>query len=178
MSFGNTRYSGKIISKVITGANGEERLYKARKISAFPLAREGFKLLKVFAPMLGTGADSMVSKQRLEDEFIEADTNTFGNMMTMLDAHLDPDHFMDLVEKLMGSLMLGDKQITDFDDHFDNYNGDFLEVVCWLMVENFKGFFMESAMIRSLIEKTLSLASPKMKEMWQDLKNGLVEEAS
>lgn len=176
MSIGNIRYAGTVISKMVIGVDGTERMYKARKISAFPLAKEGFKLLKVFAPMLGTGADSMVSKQLAEDEFIEVDTNTFGNMLTMLSAHLSDEHFEDLSLKLMGSLMIGDNKITDLDEHFDKHVGDFIEVLAWLLVENFKSFFTESAMIRTLIEKTLNLASPKIKEIWNNLKKGLLED--
>lgn len=178
MSMGNIRYSEKVISKLVVGKDGTERMYKARKISAFPLAKEGFKLIKVFAPMLGTGADSMIAKHAADEEFIEVESNTFGNMLTMLSAHLGDDHFEDLIMKVMGSLMIGDKEITDLDEHFDKYAGDFIEVSWWLLQENFKSFFTESAMIHSLIEKTVSLASPKLKDIINNFKKEFLEDPS
>jgi hypothetical protein len=171
------RYSSKVISKTIVGVDGTERLYKARKMGAFTVGLEGLKLARAIAPALGSGLDAMLEKQERNDQYLEPMSNTFGKMLTMLTTHISDEHWMDLSDKLLGSLLLGDDKI-DVEDHFDKHNGDFLEVLLWLFNENFKDFFMQNATIRSLIDKSMALMTPKMNDMLETFKNALNEDIS
>lgn len=172
------RYNKKVISKIIKGADGEERLYKARKMATYEIMKEGFKLISVLAPAGGSAVDAIMEKGEREEHFMEVSSNLFGKMLTMLTAHVTPEHFDDLSRKLLGSLMVKDKEmdIDDIEDHFDEYNGDYLEVLLWLFTENFKDFLWGNAMIRTTIEKIMALLSPKMKDVIESLKNGISEE--
>lgn len=169
------RYSSKVISKTVVGVDGNERLYKARKMGAFTVGLEGLKLARALAPALGSGLDAMMEKQEREDQLMEPMSNTFGKMLTMLTAHISDEHWIELTDKLLGSLMLGDDKI-DIEQHFDTYNGDFLEVLLWLFNENFKDFFMQNATIRSLIDKSMALMSPKLKDVLENFKKELSED--
>ena len=64
------------------------------------------------------------------------------------------------------------------EDHFDDHNGDYLEVLFWLFTENFKDFLWGNAMIRTSIEKVMALLSPKMKDIVENLKKDINEEIS
>lgn len=174
------RYSSKIIRKAIVGTDGEERLYKARKISTYHAIKEGFKLLTVLAPAAGSGVDAMMDKQEREDQYLDPSSNLFGKMLTMLTSHITPEHWDDLSRKLLGSLMIGDKELDEegIEDHFDDHNGDYLNVLVWLFTENFKDFLWGNVMIRTLIEKVMALLSPKMKDILESLKNDINEEIS
>lgn len=168
------RYSSKVISKTVVGLDGTERLYKARKMGAFTVGLEGLKLARALAPALGSGLDAMMEKQERDEMMLDPVSNTFGKMLTMLTAHISDEHWTDLSDKLLGSLLLGDDKI-DVEDHFDTHNGDFLEVLLWLFNENFKDFFMQNATIRSLIDKSMALMSPKLTDVLENFKSALKE---
>lgn len=166
------RYSSKVVSMTIVGVDGTERLYKARKMGAFTVGLEGLKLARALAPALGSGLDALMEKKEREDLYLDPVSNTFGKALTMLTAHISDEHWEDLTQKLLGSVLLGDDKV-DIEQHFDTYNGDFLEVLLWLFNENFKDFFMQNATIRSLIDKSMALMSPKMTDMLKTFKNEL-----
>jgi hypothetical protein len=172
------RYSSSIISKTVKGVDGKERLYKARKISAIYAGKECFKLAKVMIPAGGAAVDAVMESKQREDLYLEPSNNTFGTMLSMFTAHVEEDHWDDLSRKLLGSLQLGDKVIEDLDEHFDNNQGDYLEILYWLFMENFKDFFLGNAMFRSLINKVLALLSPEMKSTIENLKNDLAKDLS
>ena len=175
-----TRYNKRIISKLITGADGEERLYKASKMSTYDIMKEGFKLITVLSPAAGSGIDAVMEKQERDDNYMEPSSNLFGKMLTMLTSHVTPEHFDDLSRKMIGSLMIkGEEMSMDaIEDHFDDHNGDYLEVLFWLFTENFKDFLWGNAMIRTSIEKVMALLSPKMKDIVENLKKDINEEIS
>lgn len=169
------RYSSTVISKTVVGVDGVERLYKARKMSAFTVGLECLKITRAIAPMLGSGIDSMVEKQEREDQFLDPTNNTFAKMLHIFTSRISDDHWIDLTEKLMGSLMIGDDKM-DIEKHFDQHQGDYFEVLLWLFTENFKDFFMQNAMIRSLIDRVMALLSPRMKDVLEKIKNELSED--
>lgn len=174
------RYNKKVISKIVKGIDGEERLYKARKMATYEIMKEGFKIVAVLSPAAGSGVDAIMEKGEREEQYMEVSSNLFGKMLTMLTAHITPEHFDELSRKLLGSLMVKDKEmdLDDIEDHFDEYNGDYLEVLLWLFTENFKDFLWGNAMIRTIVEKIMALLSPKMKDVIENLKSGINEEIS
>lgn len=176
------KYSSEIISKTVVGHDGIERLYKARKMQALTIVREGIKLTRAIAPALGSAADAVATAERMEQELIEYQGNTFGSMIMMLSANLTEDHLSDLLVKVMGSLMLGDADIGSTEDklneHFDKHQGDYIEVATWLLKDNFVNFLQESVMFRSLTNKLLTNISPKLNEIISKFKTELNEEPS
>ncbi|AHK11262.1 tail assembly chaperone [Shewanella sp. phage 1/40] len=172
------RYTSTLISKTIKGVDGVERLYKARKISAIWASKECFKLAKVLIPAGGAAVDAVMDKKERDDLLLDPVSSTFGSMLSMFTSHVEDEHWDDLSRKLLGSLQLGDKEITDLDDHFDNYQGDYFEVLIWLFTENFKDFFFSNVMFRSLIDKMLALLSPEMKSTIENLKKDLLNETN
>lgn len=141
-------------------------------MGALTVGLEGLKLVRALAPAMGSGIDAMMEKKDREDMLLDPVNNTFGKMLTMLTAHISDEHWVELSDKLLGSLMLGEDKI-DIEQHFDSYNGDFLEVLLWLFQENFKDFFMQNATIRTLIDKSMALMSPKLTEMLETFKSEL-----
>jgi len=167
------KYSTVMISKVIKGIDGTERLYKARKMSSMTVAKEGFKLLKSITPSIGAGVDSMVAQQTRESLFEDGQAHTFGAMMQLLSENISDEHFEDLSMRLLGSLMLGDDEIKDLDKHFDEFSGDFIEILWWLGKENFANFIMGSGTLVSLMSQLTDLMSPTMKDAIESVKNSL-----
>lgn len=168
------KYSSEVISKTVVGSDGIERLYKARKMQALTVVREGIKLTRAIAPAIGSAADAVSTQERMEQELMEYQGNTFGSMIMMLSTNLTEDHLSDLLSKVMGSLMLGDEDIGSSEDklnaHFDKHQGDFIEVATWLLKSNFINFLQESVMFRSLTDKIMTNISPKLKETISKLK--------
>ena len=158
------KYSNTIITKMVTGVDGTERLYKARKLSARTAALEGFKLIKAITPSIGAGIDSLSAKSQRESLFEDGYDHTFGAMLQLLSENITDEHFESLSDKLMGSLMLGDEEIKDLDEHFDKYQGDFIELLTWLGKETFVNFIMENATLVSLMNKLVGMVSPEMRE--------------
>lgn len=169
------KYAATIISKLVTGTDGTERLYKARKMSARTAALEGFKIIKAVTPSVGAGLDSMAAKHNREALFEDGYDHTFGAMLQLLSENITDEHFEDLTTKLLGSLMIGDKEIDDLDEHFDKYAGDFIELVMWLAKENFANFILGNATLVSSMNKLISLVSPEMKESLESLRKGWSE---
>lgn len=169
------KYSQNIISKLVKGSDGTERLYKARKMSARTAALEGFKIIKAVTPSVGAGLDSMAAKHNREALFEDGYDHTFGAMLQLLSENITDEHFEDLTGKLLGSLMLGDKEIEDLDEHFDKYAGDFIELLLWLGKENFANFILGNATLVSSMNRLISLVSPKIKESLESLKNVMNE---
>lgn len=174
----SVRYNKKVISKTIIGVDGVERLYKARKMSTFDIMKEGFKLVTVLSPALGSGLDAVMDKNERDYQLMEPSSNLFGKALTMLEAHITPEHFDDLSRKLIGSVMVKGEEMTmnEIEDHFDDYNGDYLEVLMWLFKESFVDFLWGNATIRTSIEKVMALLSPKVKDIIESLKNDINEE--
>jgi hypothetical protein len=170
------KYSSNIISKIIKSEDGSEKVYKAQKMSSMTVVKEGFRLIKAITPSIGTGIDSLVSQQNQDDLFQDQQSHTFGAMFQLLSENISDEHFEDLVTKVMGSLRLGDDVITDLDTHFDTHSGDFIEVLSWLLKENFVNFIMGSGTLVSSIDKLLALMSPKMKDVVENFKKSLEEE--
>ena len=170
------KYSSNIISKIIKDKDGNEKLYKAQKMSSMQIVLEGFRILKVITPSIGTGIDSLAAKQNQEDIFSDQKSHTFGAMFQLLSENISDEHFEELVAKAMGSLRLGDDIISDLDAHFDIHSGDFIEILTWLLKENFLNFIMESGTLVASIDKMLALLSPKMKEVIENVKKSLEEE--
>lgn len=169
------KYSNTIISKLIKGTDGSERLYKARKMSARTAALEGFKIIKAVTPSVGAGLDSMAAKHNRESLFEDGYDHTFGAMLQLLSENITDEHFEDLTNKLLGSLMLGEDEIKDLDEHFDKYAGDLIEVLLWLGKENFANFIMGNATLVSSMNTLISLVSPEIKESIEKIKNVLNE---
>lgn len=160
MQYSNT--ANGTINKMIKGADGSTRFYTARKMGAANVALEGFKLLKAITPSLGAGADALKANSDREEQFEDGQAHTFGAMLQLLSENISDEHFMSLVEKVTGSLYLGDEPIKDIWAHFDEFEGDFMDVLIWLVRENFTNFIMGSGTVVSLIEKITSLMSPQM----------------
>lgn len=171
----SVRYNKKVISKLIVGSDGVERMYKARKLATYDSIKEGFKLLTALTPALGSGMDAMMEHQYREEQLLEPHSNMFGKMLNMLTVHISEDHFDDISRKMLGSLMVKDKEMSmeEIEDYFDDNQGDYLTVLCWLFVENFKDFLWGNATLRSLIEKLTALLTPKMKEVLDTMLNSV-----
>lgn len=163
------KYSGTVITKFITGSNGEERLYKASKMRAPTITKEGFRLLKAFAPAFGAGVDSLATKAQNEEDFLPNQSSTYSGIFFALSESLGDDHFEDLEQKLMGSLYFGDTLLTEDSDHFDKHPEDYLDILVWLFKENFITFFSVSPIVQSMKDKMLGLMSPKLKDGLESL---------
>ena len=170
------RYAKKVITKSIKDSDGEERIYQAYKVGAFTVATEGFKILSALSPSAGVGIDSLQAKSNKE-EFDDTQSHTFGAMLSMLSEHVTPEHFDDLSQKLMGSLMLGKEEIADLEAHFDLHEGDMLDILVWLFQENFTNFIMKSGTVQSWTNKITSLLTPELKEIVNKFKTNLEEES-
>lgn len=160
------RYSKTLITKMITGVDGKERLYKAYKMPAQTTAIEGFKLLKAVMPSIGTGLDDMRNSDDTEEFNI---STTWTAAFQLLQNNLTVEHFEDLQDKLMGSLMYVDTPIKE--DHFDEFIGDYLEVLFWLFKENFSNFILQSGMLRSKIQnaKKMVQGNQKLSELIENV---------
>lgn len=167
------RYSKTTIKKVILGKDGEERIYRARKMGSFTVAKEGFKLITTLSPSVGVGLDSIQAQAKEESLFDDGQSHTFGAMLSMLSEHLTGEHFEDLSIKLMGSLMLGDDEIKDLEAHFDEYEGDYIDILAWLLKENFTNFTLGSVIVQSWIAQISTLLTPEMKNTYESLKKSL-----
>lgn len=171
--------SKQTITKVITRQDETATVYKARPLSGLSVSAEGVKLLKVLTPSIGAGIDSLVGK---DADIMQLDGNsyTLTTMFTMLSDNLTDEHFIDLQDKLLGSLIVDDKAIEDPDDHFSEGNiEDLMEVLMWLFKENFYNFFMGSSTLRTQIQSLMGAMSPDLKgtlkKSWDALKTGTVE---
>ena len=160
--------SGKqTITKVVTRQDGTATVYKARPLSALSTSVEGMKLLKVLTPSLGAGIDSLVGK---DSSVMQLDGNsyTLTTMFTMFSENLTDEHFIDIQDKLLGSLIVDDKEVENVDDHFSEGNiEDLMEVLMWLFKENFYSFFMGSALLRTRIASLMEAMSPQLKDSLQ-----------
>jgi hypothetical protein len=166
------KYSKKIISKLFKTKSGEERIYKAAKLSSRTIFIEGTKLLKCVLPSVGAAIDSMSGKDE-DDIFNDMPKNTFGTAFQYLMENLSDDHMNDLTLKLMGKMFIGDDEIKDIDEYFNDHPENFLDILVWLFKENFGNFIMENDILASMISKVSSLLTPKMKEMLEKMKNDL-----
>ncbi|AHK11263.1 tail assembly chaperone [Shewanella sp. phage 1/40] len=164
------RYTSTLISKTIKGVDGVERLYKARKISAIWASKECFKLAKVLIPAGGAAVDAVMDKKERDDLLLDPVSSTFGSMLSMFTSHVEDEHWDDLSRKLLGSLQLGDKEITDLDDHFDNYQGDYFEVLIWLFTENFKDFFLQQRYVSFFDRQDVGVAESRNEKYNRELK--------
>jgi hypothetical protein len=144
----STRYSKKIITRtIIDESAGESRKYTANKLSAKEVSVEGFKLLRAVMPSFGAAIDAFSEG---DSEFLPT-TNKFSEILFFLSENLTDEHFSNLEDKLLGSLIVDDKELgVEWSDHFDDHPQDFLEILGWLGEENFKSFFMESTIIAPL----------------------------
>lgn len=155
-----------IVSKLIKKEDDSEILYKAKPMSALSVSVEGMKLLKVLSPSLGAGIDSMVGK---DTSMMQLDGNsyTLTTMFTMFSENLTDEHFIDLQDKLLGSLIIDGKEVADVDAHFDDHMEDLIEVLTWLFKENFWDFIMRSAILRTKIASLMAVLSPEVKQTLQ-----------
>jgi len=158
------RYSKVLITRMVKGVDGEERLYKAYKLPTLELAKEGYEILLSILPSIGTGLDDIKN----EESLISSNT-TWTAAFQLLRNNLTPEHFETLQYKLLGSLLFVDTPITA--DHFDKYPGDYFEVITWLFKENFTAFFTESGMLRSKIQnvKRMAQESPMMNDLIENV---------
>jgi len=166
----STKYSKKIVKKMIEGDDGKVRKYSALKLSAIEVAVEGFKLLRAATPSFGVAIDQLMDKENAFDT-----PDTFAAMLQLLTENLTPEHFTDLVDKNLGSLMFDGKEIEDWSEHFDDYEEDFLTIIIWLSEENFTSFFMKSITPLPCFKKLTSLF-PSVKEKVTNALSGLKQE--
>lgn len=157
----STKYSKKIISKLIDDEDGP-RKYQANKLGAYEVSLEGFKIIKAMTPSAGVGIDAIIGTEG--DIAFLGETNTVSGMFQLLAENLTPEHYTELVDKLLGSLMFNGEDIEDWSDHFDEYPQDFLEVLAWLGKETFTDFFVKSTILKPLIGKIKMMVLPKIKE--------------
>lgn len=147
MNSNGIRYSKKVITKTISDDN-KIRKYQANKLGAMEVSLEGFKLLKALTPSIGVGID----EARNNELSILDSTQTVSWMLQLLSDNLKESHYMELVDKLLGSLVFNGEAIEDWSDHFDDYEEDFLEVLIWLFKDTFYGFFMKSTILKPLVQ--------------------------
>lgn len=158
-----TRYSKKMISKRLILPDGTCRVYQTPKLAAYEINLEGMKIARAVLPSAGSMIDSFVSNTDME--FSELPPQTFSGSLYFLSENLDEQNYTNLVDKLLGSLIVDGKEIEDWSDHFDEHPEDFLEILVWSGRENFESFFMGSTMLAPL--------KSKITEVVQNLKGKL-----
>jgi hypothetical protein len=137
----------KVQLKPLTITDGDDiRIYKGFKLNARNVAEEGFKLLKAVSPALGAGIDSFMKSEEFDVP------QTFMQIFQMLNMNLEPEHFLELCDKTMGSMLCNGELVEDWCEHFDKYPQDHLEVMAWAGKENFHDFFMRSGMVASKLK--------------------------
>lgn len=154
-----SNYSKTQLKTLTIDAEDGLRTYKGFKLNARQVMLEGFKMLKVLLPSLGTGIDQLTNKDDMFDM-----PNTFGAMFQLLNENLTEDQFACLVDKLLGSLVCNSEAVDDWVAHFDTYPQDLIEVISWAGRENFYSFFMESSMLQSKVKSIAEMIDPKVKE--------------
>ena len=167
-----SKYSKNSPLKSLTIEDGDAvRTYKANKLNTRTLMTEGFKILKVFLPSIGTGIDQVTNRDDLELEI----PNTFAAMFMLLNDNLTEEHFEELSALLLGNLVCNGSPVEDIDDHFDRYPEDIISVLAWAGKGNFYNFFMGNHMIRSKIQEVKTMIQTKLMPTLQDSKlfNGI-----
>lgn len=164
-----TRYSTKIITKVIETEDGEVRKYQANKLGAEVIAKEWFKILPIITPMMGALGDSAIE----EKEYGIPSQHKLQAAMLSLSSELDEEHFADLQEKLLGKLMFNGKDLEHWGEHFDSHTEDYLDVLVWLIKENFYDFFTSSRMIQPFVKKMKESILPTLNEKMQNVLGSL-----
>lgn len=169
------KYSkNKWVNKLVTTKAGDTREYRILKIGAMGVAKEGFKLISAIMPSIGTGFDAIQHKNGQDsDIFDQEQSHTCGAMLQLLSENISDEHFIDLAEKLMGRMYVNGVEVKDLDDHFDEFNGDFLDILSWIFMENFRNFITESDMLASLMTKLISLLNPSQLETLKNFKSKL-----
>ena len=150
-------YSKKSITKNIDG-----RRYELKKLGAKEVSIESFKIVKAVTPSIGVGFDSMQGNSIFDI------TSTTASALQFLSDNLTVEHYTELVDKLLGSLRVDDVSVGEWDEHFDEYPEDFLEIVFWSFKENFFSFFMNSTILKPWISKAKEMVLPQMKNLMND----------
>lgn len=157
------RYSKKEITFTTAAGNS----YTARKLSPFNLSVEAAKIASILHTGIMAGADAYTNK----DILIDGLGMTLTSFANMIHENLDSGHWDDLQRKLMGELHFNGNKVDE--DHFEDYEEDFLEVLWWLFKDNIVNFILSSGMFRSKIDQILGNLKPEMKEKLENLKNDL-----
>ncbi|AUR92158.1 hypothetical protein NVP1170O_045 [Vibrio phage 1.170.O._10N.261.52.C3] len=158
------KYSKVFLPKIVIEDGDSERVYKARRLSSRGVMTEGFKILQVLLPSIGIAVDAATSKEEFEMP------QTFSAAFQLLNENMDEEQFTELVDKIMGSVTCNGEEIgEDWDEHFDEYPQDFLEVVGKMGVETFKGFFMGSTMLTSKLKKLKKMLPKELLTEMQNL---------
>ncbi len=142
-----TVYSDVTLSKTISDDDGI-RQYKSLKLGSREVFIEGLKLVKVLTPSIGTAIDQL---QNTDDIFGDI-SHTYGAAMQHLMDNIEPEHFAELCDKLLGKLFVNDKEV-DYSTHFDKYPQDFIDVIWWLGDTTFRPFLLKNAIVQSLMSK-------------------------
>ncbi|AUR87560.1 coil containing protein [Vibrio phage 1.101.O._10N.261.45.C6] len=139
------RYSKKSATKIIT--DGEDRRdYSIRLMGAEHVALVGVHLLKVVSPALGTGGDYMNEAKKNEEYFGDM-VHTWGATIQHLSDNIHDEFAAELFRKTLGSLCVNGNPVK-WEEHFDDYPQDMLEILIWSAEENIRPFLLRSTMLQ------------------------------
>ncbi len=105
----------ELTKKVITDGE-EKRVYTGTKLNAYHVTLEGFKLFKMLSPSFGASIDSFFNS----NEGLSL-PQTFTSFGLMFHENFSDEQFMELFEKMVGSLKFDGEKIIDWNEHFTKY---------------------------------------------------------
>ncbi len=161
-----TKYS-KVVKTLEIKDVTDPRTYQINKLSSQEVAKESFKIIKIFLPSVGVGLDAL--KNSDEFDFMQVD-RTATTVIQLLADNLEDQHFAELQFKMLDTLRFNGQEIEDWSEHFDDkYAKDYLEVLVWSFKENFYDFFMESTILSPTIKKLKEVVLPNLKTKMQNV---------
>lgn len=145
--------------------------YRLKKWNAATTTVQGFKLLKVFMPMLTMYADVKSESMKVDELSAMLEDNSeyvFTKGFMQVSEQLTPEHFVDLQEKLLCGLEVFDKDkeewvsVGDWSEFFSTeaYGQDWMEAVIWSFKVNLLDFLQRQSMFASVTESVMTTLAP------------------
>lgn len=126
-------------------------------------ARDGFnmgiQISKLILPAIGASVDGIKSQSKAVDIVAESQdenkvldvltksNNTFADAAMKLVDQMDNVDVLAIVDKMFKDMLVDDKE-ENWDEYFAGNYGEMLEVLTWLLKENFASFFSQSGILQ------------------------------
>lgn len=142
----------KINRRISTTINGKK--VEAQTIGGLNGIRTGLYLKKTFIPVAGAGINGLQSEKGMEEIFTACAQKISEGM--------EVDKLMSIILGLCEHLVVDNEVIGNgeaFDDYFDANYGEFLEILAWLLKENFKSLFTVKDLSKKASEAVMKASS-------------------
>ena len=164
-----------------------EREYRTAQWNVLTTMLEAKRLGLVISTCLAAPIDMMMNSGREAslDDIIEGedDPMMLTAAISQLQGHLTDDHFVDLMSKLMSNLEFRERDEEgdlgdfinigeDWTEHFVTFGEDFDTVLWESFKVNLYDFFMKQGIVRSNIEKVLTVLKPIRTKLEKSLNEG------